>query len=143
MMNKIDEDKRAVIAAFDAFYVALNNMFVGNVDKMATVWSHADDVVYMGPDNMFRQGWSKINRLWQDQAAIKMGGSVTPQDVHFIVGHDIAVTNNYEIGENFDANGKVVRVSIRVTNVFRKENNQWKMVSHHTDLLPFLSDERY
>jgi len=28
-------------------------------------------------------------------------------------------------------------VSIRATNVFRKEGGQWKMIGHHTDLLPF------
>jgi hypothetical protein len=29
-------------------------------------------------------------------------------------------------------------VSIRATNLFRKESGAWKMIGHHTDLLPFL-----
>ena len=31
--------------------------------------------------------------------------------------------------------GKAEKVSIRVTNVFRKENGAWKVIGHHTDLL--------
>jgi ketosteroid isomerase-like protein len=34
-----------------------------------------------------------------------------------------------------------VQVSIRATNLFRKENGAWKMIGHHTDLLPFLEKE--
>ncbi len=28
-------------------------------------------------------------------------------------------------------------VSLRATNVFSKENGAWKMIGHHTDMLPF------
>jgi hypothetical protein len=32
----------------------------------------------------------------------------------------------------------MVSVSIRATNLFRKEDGSWKMIGHQTDLLPFL-----
>jgi ketosteroid isomerase-like protein len=32
------------------------------------------------------------------------------------------------------------KVSIRATNIYRKENGQWKMIGHHTDLLPYLAN---
>lgn len=54
------------------------------------------------------------------------------------MGTDLALTHNYETGENVGADGAVERVSIRVTNVFRKEAGAWKMIGHHTDLLPYL-----
>ena len=54
------------------------------------------------------------------------------------VGQDIAITHNYEIGENIDKAGSRQKLSIRATNVFRKEGGQWKMIGHHTDLLPYL-----
>ncbi len=133
-----EADKVAVMAAYEDFYVALNDMFSGNSEKMAAVWSHAADVTYMGPDNVFLKGWEEIYKNWQKQAEKKIGGRVVAQDKQVVIGQDLAITNNYEIGENVDKDGQIVKVSIRVTNVFRKENNQWKMISHHTDLLPFL-----
>jgi ketosteroid isomerase-like protein len=53
-------------------------------------------------------------------------------------GNEIAVSSNYSKGENIDAEGKPQTVSIRATNIFRKEDGKWKMIGHHTDLLPFL-----
>ena len=51
---------------------------------------------------------------------------------------DSAVVVAVETGENRDADGQPLEVSIRATNVFRKEHGTWKMIGHHTDLLPFL-----
>jgi ketosteroid isomerase-like protein len=54
------------------------------------------------------------------------------------VGGDLAFVQCYELGNNLDAQGQPQQVSIRATNLFRKENGEWKMIGHHTDLLPFL-----
>jgi ketosteroid isomerase-like protein len=75
---------------------------------------------------------------WEVQAAMKLGGKVEPVDMRITIGKDLAVTQNYEKGENTNADGKTQSVSIRATNLFRKENGKWKMISHHTDLLPYL-----
>ena len=39
------------------------------------------------------------------------------------------------------AEGRPLQVSIRATNIFRKEKGEWKMIGHHTDLLPFLDKQ--
>jgi ketosteroid isomerase-like protein len=57
--------------------------------------------------------------------------------MHFTVGRQIAIAACVEVGENI-VDGNPQNVSIRATNIFRKEGGQWKMVGHHTDLLPFL-----
>ena len=41
-------------------------------------------------------------------------------------------------GHNTDASGARVDVSLRGTNVYRKEDRRWKLISHHGDPLPFL-----
>jgi ketosteroid isomerase-like protein len=133
-----EEDEKAVMNAVAQFYAALNTMFTGNVDPMKEVWSHADDVTYMGPGGGFQVGWDKVLENWEAQAAMKLGGKVEAADMRITVGQDIAVTNNYEKGENTNARGEVQKVSIRATNVFRKEDGKWKMIGHHTDLLPYL-----
>jgi len=132
-------DRDAVVAANAQFYVALNQMFVGEVAPMEAVWSHAGDVTYMGPGGQFDCGWSAVLKLWQVQAAMKLGGHVEPAGMQTIVGRDLAVVSVYEEGENANAKGKVARVKLRATNLFRKEDGKWKMVGHHTDLLPYLT----
>jgi len=130
--------KVAVLTANAQFYAALNALFTGDADPMKKVWSHKDGVTYMGPGGGFQVGWKKILDAWEEQAAMKLGGSVKPKEIHVVVGADLAVVQDYEVGENANARGKVATVSLRATNIFRLENEQWKMIGHHTDLLPYL-----
>ena len=128
-----------MIAANAKFYVALNKVFTGDVGPIKGIWSHADDVTYMGPTGGFQQGWSAVLKDWEGQAALKLGGRVEPIDVRLVAGKDVAVVSNYEQGENTNADGKVERLKLRATNIFRNEDGQWKMVGHHTDPLPYLN----
>jgi ketosteroid isomerase-like protein len=132
------DEVKAVEQAVAAFYTSLNALFAGDSVPMQQVWSHADDVTYMGPAGGFQIGWSDVNENWESQAALKLGGKVEPDDVQVTVGNDLALVHCYEHGSNLDAEGQPLPVSIRATNVFRKENGQWKMIGHHTDLLPYL-----
>jgi ketosteroid isomerase-like protein len=133
-------DEQAVQQASDSFYKALNEMFTGEVAPMVDVWSHADDVTYMGPGGGMQLGWDQVLASWESQAGLTLGGKIEAADLQIVIGTDLAVTYCYEIGENETADGEPENVSIRATNVYRKENGQWKMIGHHTDLLPFLEN---
>jgi len=133
------KERGAVLAANAQFYAALNQMFKGELAPMKVMWSHADDVTYMGPTGNFERGWAAVLKDWEGQAALKLGGRVEPTDIRVVLGRDLAVISNYEIGENTNAQGKIERLKLRATNIFRKEGRRWKMVGHHTDLLPYLA----
>jgi len=133
-----EKDKAAVRKAVAQFYRALNTMFEGDLGPMKEVWSHTQDVTYMGPGGGFRVGWTQVLADWEAQAALKLGGQVEATEMRITVGHDLAITQNYEKGENKSQEGKAQTVLIRATNIFRKEKGEWKMIGHHTDLLPFL-----
>jgi ketosteroid isomerase-like protein len=140
--NRPSADETAAVEQATAqFYTSLNAMFTGDLDPMQAIWSHADDVTYMGPDGGFKVGWSDVLPIWQSQAALKLGGKVEPTDLRVTVGDNVAFSQCIERGNNVDAQGRTEQVSIRATNLFRKENGQWKMIGHHTDLLPFLEKE--
>jgi ketosteroid isomerase-like protein len=131
------EPDAAVLAATAGFYKALNALFTGEVQPMEEVWSHQPDVTYMGPDGGLVVGWDAVQAEWAKQAALKLGGEIESKDLHVMGGKDIAFTSGLEVGHNI-VDGKSVTVTIRATNLFRLEDGTWKMVGHHTDLLPFL-----
>ena len=130
-------DKVAVQAATAEFYGALNAMFKGDLEPMKAAWSHADDITYLGPDGKVNVGWKQTLADFQKQADMKLGGAVHHEQIMLNVGKELAVMECREVGENM-IDGKPVKVSLRATNVFRKENGKWKMIGHHTDKLPFL-----
>ena len=138
-MQAETSDREGVAEATAQFYTALNALFTGDVEPMKAIWSHADDVTYMGPDGGFQVGWSAVLANWQVQAGKKLGGKIRPSNMHMKIGRDLAITQCYEKGENTNAvDGKPQKVSIRATNIFRKEGGTWKMIGHHTDTLSFL-----
>ena len=139
--NTIADETKAVEEATNKFYVGLNAMFAGDIDSLEESWSHADDITCLGPTGDFLVGWDAVHEAWQEEAAMNLGGQVEPYDTRIVVGDDLAFSQCYEKGSNRDVEGQTVQVSIRATNVFRKENGEWKMISHHTDLLPFLQKE--
>jgi ketosteroid isomerase-like protein len=132
-----EQNEDSVRQATDRFYAALNAMFKGDVEPMEAAWSHANDVTYMGPDGKFIIGWDQVLPNWKSQAAMMLGGTVRPKQIHTTVGQDLATVQCFEVGENV-IDGKPVKVSLRATNVFRKENGHWKMIGHQTDKLPYL-----
>ncbi len=139
--SPVADDTKAVEQATAQFYTSLNTMFTGDAGPMLETWSHADDVTYMGPAGEFQVGWNEVRETWKAQAALHLGGKVEPYETRITVGKDLAFSQCYEKGSNLDAQGRTVQVSIRATNLFRRENGKWKMIGHHTDLLPFLEKQ--
>ena len=130
-------EKNAVELAANNFYAALNVLFTGDNQPMQNAWSHADDVVYMGPDGLYLIGWPDIGKMWSIVAEMKLGGTVIPINSHTIVGSDISIFTCIESGNN-EIHGKSKSVGIRSSTVFRKENNTWMVIAHQTDLLDFM-----
>ena len=128
--------EKEVRAANGRFYAALNTLFAGELAPMTAVWSHAKDVTYMGPVGGFVMGWESVQKDWEAQAAMKLGGKLVATNMQVTAGKDLAVVSDIENGENLNIKGETQKVSIRATNIFRKEDGQWKMIGHHVDLLP-------
>lgn len=120
------------------FYDALNVAFTGDARPMKDAWSHADDITYMGPNGLYLIGRGPIEQEWNAQAAALLGGRVTPENLHIVVGADLAVATCVEVGENV-VDGRSETVRIRSSTVFRKEAVGWKVIGHQTDLLGYMS----
>lgn len=136
-MVKLQAKSLEIESAVMKFYEALQKIFAGETAMMEEVWSHAEDVTYLGPQGGILVGWEQVFKAWKDQASMGLKGCVEPRDIHFFQEGDIGITQNYEIGSNY-VNGKPQTVRIRAVNIFRKEKGIWKMISHQTDLLSYL-----
>jgi len=130
-------DASAVQQATVNFYKAINAMFHGDIEPLKDVWSHADDITYLGPDGTVNVGWKEAFDNLQKQAKMKLGGEIHHEQIMVTIGRDLATMECHEIGENI-INGKPIQISLRATNVFRKENGKWKLIGHQTDKLPFM-----
>jgi ketosteroid isomerase-like protein len=117
-----------------AFYAALNDMLDGNVAPMLELWSHADDVTYMGPFGDLLVGWEPIRASWQAQAGQHLGGHVQPEELHHFASDALGLVVGFERG-SVEIDGTLTPVEIRATSMYRVEGGRWVMIGHHTDPL--------
>ena len=135
--QKTEQELRA---ANDSLYAALNAMFSGKLEPMNNLWSHSDYITDMGPFGGRLTGWDAVGLEFKKEAGMKLGGRIICKDLHIYAGTDMGYAVCVEEGEKMTAQGKVVNVSHRATNIFHLENGKWKLVHHHTDLSPQLGN---
>jgi ketosteroid isomerase-like protein len=128
------EAEQGLREANEKLYSGLNAMFEGNIDSLVDLWSHSEDVTQMGPFGGRLTGWESVYEEFKGNAEMKLGGKITCEDLHVFAGNEMGYTICVEVGENKDADGNIIKVSHRATNIFRLEEGEWKLVHHHTDI---------
>lgn len=125
--------------ASEQFYAALNKMANGDAGAMSETWVQSSDATALHPIGGRDDGWDAVRSAFEGVASLASGGTVhlTHQVIH--AGADLAYEVGVEEGELVLA-GERVPIEHRVTNVYRREGSDWKIVHHHTDLSPAMID---
>jgi ketosteroid isomerase-like protein len=121
------------------FYAALNRMANGDATSLADIWSQGGDVTTMHPIGGREVGWERVRDSFRKVAEIASEGRVRLDDQIVGVTGDLAYELGSERGQ-LKLAGHPVTIDHRVTNVYRREAGQWKMVHHHTDVSPAMLD---
>lgn len=118
--------------ASDRFYAALESMLNGDAAPMTDVWSHDPIVSTMHPLGGREVGWDAVRGSWEGAAQAFEDGSLQLSDLEVSVLGDVAYTTGIE---HVDATvgGESLHLDVRVTNIYRREDGEWKIVHHHTD----------
>ena len=124
-----------VRAASTQFYAGLNQMANGDASGLAGIWSAAADVTTMHPIGGREVGWGKVKESFQQVAQAASDGRIRLDDQLIRVNGDLAYELGVERGA-LDLAGQRVAVDGRVTNNYRREAGQWKLVHHHADTSP-------
>jgi ketosteroid isomerase-like protein len=130
-MSAVDE----VRATSDRFYAALNAMTGGDPASFDDVWSHDDSVTVLQPMGGRADGWEAVRESFAGVAGVASSGNVEIVDRTIVAGTDLAYETGTERGWAVLA-GERVTLEHRVTNVYRLEDGQWRMIHHHTDVSP-------
>ncbi len=131
-----EEDVRS---ASKEFYAALNRMLAGDASSLGDIWSHSSTVTTMHPIGGRQVGWEQVKASFDEVARSSTGGQVELTDQLVRVAGDTA----YEVGvehAQFSIAGEPLGVNSRVTNIYHREDGVWKIVHHHGDKSPGISD---
>ena len=131
-----NEDIRAASARF---YAALNSMATGDAAPMSDAWAQGSEVSAQHPIGGRDEGYDAVIASFAKVAEIAGGGDIKLLEQKIDAGTDLAVETGVESGTLVIA-GHQASVHHRVTNVYRKINDDWKLAHHHTDLSEAMLD---
>jgi ketosteroid isomerase-like protein len=119
--------------ASEQFYAALNRTLNGDPGPMEEIWSHGSDVSGMHPFGGRLLGWEEVRASWEQAAQAFSDGQVALDDIVVVpITEDAVYTLGTEHGQG-RVGDELVRIEWRVTNIYRREADGWKIVHHHTD----------
>jgi hypothetical protein len=139
ILHKSPENKPDTVNAFtailDTLQKANHELANGNPEMIKSLWSHSPDVtIFAGTKNVDLQGWDKIEPYLNAVSAERgQKWTYTYEQVATHAGEDNAYLLQQE--HYLAPNGK--SVNLHATNLFRKENNVWKLVHRHENKLDF------
>ena len=124
--------------ASEQFYVAINRAINGDPGPMTEVWSHGSDVATLHPLGGRETGWEEVRASREQVAQGFSDGQVSIEDLVVVpLSEDVAYTLGSEHGQA-KLGDQTVGIDWRVTNIYRHEEGEWKVVHHHTDVSPTL-----
>jgi ketosteroid isomerase-like protein len=110
-------------------------MTTSDSTQLADIWSHSETVTTMHPIGGEQVGWDAVKESFDQVAGLASGGHVELAGQTIQSGGELAYELGVERGQ-FQLAGESITVEQRVTNIYRRENGEWKIVHHHADLSP-------
>jgi ketosteroid isomerase-like protein len=113
---------------------ALHN---GDLTPRLTTWSHHEPVTVFGAGVAFRHGWPATRAVFEWVAATFT--RCDEYDFELLtagVDRDLAYTVGIERYRATTSTGAEVQTALRVTHVYRREGDAWKIVHRHGDHMP-------
>ena len=111
---------------------ALHN---GDAEPRLAMWSHSDPVTLFGAW-LSDSGWDDVSRTFRRLAS--RFSDCTQYEIELIAAgasNDLAYTVAYE-HTSVSVEGAPRSYTLRVTQIYRRENGEWKLAHRHGDELP-------
>ena len=118
----------------DRCHAALTQQSQGDPQPLLHLWSHGDDVTVMAAVGGYQVGFEAVSKLltWASTAQKFEGWSaenlVTLADAQFGMTVEL---EHYAL----DVDGEDKGMTLRATQVYRRENAEWRIVHRHGDIL--------
>ncbi len=106
----------------------------GDAGPRMKLWSQRDPVSLFGAAGMYKSGWEDVSETFE-QVVTKFSdvtGWRFDLEVADVIG-DMAYTVGFERYRGSIAGKPVDDISLRVTQVYRREDGDWKVIHRHGD----------
>ena len=113
----------------------------GNPEPYIARWAESDDATLFGAWGPIEKGYQQVAETFQWVGSRFKGGELAVENTVVHAGGDLAYTVGFERGDVvIDENGARQPMVIRVTHIYRRFDDDWKLVHRHADFPP--TDQR-
>lgn len=114
---------------------ALNEVVKGNPELKKKMLSRRDDVTLANPVGPAARGWEQVEKAMERAVSqLREGEPLDFERISDYATADLAYTVEYERGRmKVGGSDEMVPVSLRVTQIWRREDEGWKIVHRHAD----------
>ena len=127
--------------AIAALRAAMADVANGDVAAIKALYSHTDDATSFYGWGGYEKGWAAVSARWDWAGEQFRGGSVAYEPLTEVVGGDVAYVTDIETFTMRAMAGLSgpTSWSNRVTHIFRRESDGWRLVHRHGNRL----EDRY
>lgn len=120
------------------YHRSVEALITGDPEPQKPLWSRRDDVTLANPYGPPVTGWDRVCEAAARAAArLRAGEGLSFDRITAYETDDLA----YEVGiqrfrAKLDGSDEMAPVALRVTTIFRREEDGWKIAHRHADNLP-------
>lgn len=109
----------------------------GNPAPVASITTRVSPATFFGPRGDFHQGADNVLSTFNKDAAIfGTGGDTNFEILDMAASDSIAYWVGFQRATaQMHGRKDVIPMNLRVTEIFRREDNEWKLIHRHADLL--------
>jgi ketosteroid isomerase-like protein len=140
MRMGIEDPKLA--EALERVRLALAEMGSGNAGPYIACWADSDDATLFGAWGPIDKGFRRLAKVFRWVGTRFRSGHLVPEYSVVASSGDLAYTVGFERGEVTVDDGPPRLMTIRVTHIFRRIGDSWRLVHRHADFPPPDQDAR-
>ena len=129
-------DERGLATAKERVRTALAAMGSGDPRPYIDCWADADDVTLYGAWGPIDKGKQQLTDTFHWVGGRFKRGALVPEHIVEYASGDLAYTVGFERGEVAVDDGPVRPMTLRVTHLYRRFGDGWKLVHRHADFPP-------
>ena len=126
--------------ALEQVRVALAAMGSGNPEPYINCWAESEDATLFGAWGPIEKGYQQLTETFRWVGSRFTSGQLVPEHVAVCTSGDIAYSVGFERGEVAVDDGPTRPMTIRVTHIYRRCGDTWRLVHRHADFPP--ADQR-
>jgi len=115
---------------------ALSAMVAGNPQPYIDCWAESDDATLFGAWGPIERGYRRLAEVFRWVGSRFQGGRLVTENTVAFASGDVAYTVGLERSEVAVDGGTPQPMTIRVTHIYRRFGNEWRLVHRHADFPP-------